>query len=48
MLTQKDTVTLRGSVTPVRMAVNAAGTYLYVISCAPFGSIAVHRLACAY
>jgi 6-phosphogluconolactonase (cycloisomerase 2 family) len=32
-LTAKDTLTLTG--TPIRMAVNTAGTYLYVISCTP-------------
>jgi 6-phosphogluconolactonase (cycloisomerase 2 family) len=33
-LTAKDTLTL-ASGTPIRMAVNSAGTYLYVISCTP-------------
>jgi len=33
-LTAKDTLNMTG-VMPVRMAVNTAGTYLYVISCAP-------------
>jgi len=32
-LTAKDTLTRTG--TPIRMAVNTAGTYLYVISCTP-------------
>jgi len=39
-LTAKDTLTLTGaSVMPVRMAVNTAGTYLYVISCAASASL---------
>jgi len=39
-LTAKDTLTLTGASTmPVRMAVNTAGTYLYVISCAPSAAL---------
>ncbi|MGA3012223.1 MAG: beta-propeller fold lactonase family protein [Terracidiphilus sp.] len=34
VLTAKDTLTLAAG-TPIRMAVNTAGTYLYVISCTP-------------
>ncbi|MFY9854372.1 MAG: beta-propeller fold lactonase family protein [Terracidiphilus sp.] len=38
-LTSKDTLTLAAGVTPIRMAVNSAGTYLYVISCTPSASL---------
>lgn len=37
-LTAKDTLTL-ASGTPIRMAVNTAGTYLYVISCTPSATL---------
>jgi 6-phosphogluconolactonase (cycloisomerase 2 family) len=37
-LTAKDTLNLTGAM-PVRMAVNTAGTYLYVISCAPSATL---------
>jgi DNA-binding beta-propeller fold protein YncE len=44
VLTSKDTVTL--ATTPIAMAVNTAGTYLYVVSCTPTAGSAYPTLSC--
>jgi 6-phosphogluconolactonase (cycloisomerase 2 family) len=45
VLTSKDTVTL--ATTPIAMAVNTAGTYLYVVSCTPVTGSAYPTLSCS-
>ena len=45
VLTSKDSVTL--ATTPIAMAVNTAGTYLYVVSCTPVTGTAYPTLSCS-